>query len=100
MPISPKVAVALVHRPMPPFRQTSLKSLAVVNPLLEREPELVRRLSAFRGQVNDILADLLAAQHLHSRGLPTQRSPHELADVKSAAVILRMLTKPSWDQYD
>ena len=99
--ILPESCLSIDLRHMTPFRHTpEASTFAVASTLLEREPELVRRLSIFRGQVNDILADELAAHHIRGQGFPTQHGRHELADVKAAAVILRMLTKNSWDQYD
>ena len=85
---------------MTPPRRPAAQALTTANPLLQREPELVHRLTLFRSQVHDMLADEFAAHHIRSQGLPNHHSPHELADVKAAAVILRMLTKDSWDQYD
>ncbi|HYV36076.1 MAG TPA: hypothetical protein VE988_10260 [Gemmataceae bacterium] len=70
------------------------------NPLRERDPELVHRLAAFCGNVNDILADQFAAHHFQRHGLTPQHRPHDLEDLKAAAIVLRMLTKPSWNQND
>jgi hypothetical protein len=76
------------------------KPLSIPNQILEREPEVARRLAEFRGQVNDALADQIAAHALRpppNRGFRLEHAP---ADVKAAAVILRVLTKPTWSQND
>ena len=73
---------------------------AIPNPLLQREPELVQRLAIFRGQVNDMLADKLAGQMLNDPAFRLKECPHPLADVKATAIILRVLTRDSWDEDD
>ncbi len=73
---------------------------ATPNPLLQREPELVQRLAVFRGQVNDMLADKLAGQMLNDPAFRLKECPHPLAEVKATAIILRVLTKETWDEDD
>ena len=99
--LSSTIAGAPTYRSMTPRHRTpAAQALTVPNRLLEREPELAQQFSAFREQVHDILTDEVAAHYLHSRGLPILPSRHEMADVKATAVILRMLAKPSWGEYD
>jgi hypothetical protein len=70
------------------------------NPLFNREPELVERLAEFRDLANYMLLDKLAAAILRDPSFRAETSPHPLEDVRSTALVLRMLTKISWDQSD
>lgn len=71
-----------------------------VNPLVEREPEVVGQMKAFREQVADMLLNKLAGQLLGDSGFRAQQCPHTLEDIVAAAQVLHVLTKPSWDRDD
>jgi hypothetical protein len=81
---------------VPPIPQSS----SVPNQLAKRDPELVRRLTSFREQVNDVLLDRIAAQVLHDPDYPAEQSCNPTADLRAAVLILRVLTKDKWDQHD
>jgi len=76
------------------------KPAGIRNPLLDRAPELVERLAAFRVVVQDMLLDKLAATALNDPAFRAEQCPHSLEEVKATAQILRMLTKQSWDSGD
>ncbi len=73
---------------------------SVLNPLLERDPELVRRLAEFRLQVDNMFLDKLAGQMLHDATFRIKECPHPTGEVKATAILLRILTKESWEADD
>jgi hypothetical protein len=73
---------------------------SVHNPLLGRDSELVQRLSDFGIRVGDMLLDKLAGQMLGDPSFRIKECLHPLADVKACAILLRILTKQSWDADD
>jgi hypothetical protein len=73
---------------------------SVPNPLAGRDPELARRLATFRQQVSDLLYDQLGAHALKQPAFASPQCPHAYEEVRAVALILNVLTKPSWDDND
>jgi len=69
-------------------------------PLLDRAPELIERLTTFRVLVHDLLLDNLAATVLADPAYRAKQCPHSLGEVNATALILRMLTKETWHSGD
>ena len=78
----------------------SSSAFATPNPLLQRDPGLIEQLAAFRLVVNDMLLDKLAAARLHEPNFRAEMCPHSLEEVKAVVQVLRVLTRPSWDEDD
>lgn len=70
------------------------------NPLFENDPNLVERLVQFRDLANQMLLDKLAAAILRDASFRAEACPHPFEDVRSTALVLRVLTKTSWDKSD
>jgi len=76
------------------------KSFTIPNPLLQKHQELVECLERYRPLVNDMLLNKLAGQILNDAAFRIKDCPHPLAEVKATAIVLRILTKQSWDRDD
>ena len=76
------------------------KPFSIPNPLAEHAPDLLQRLTEFRGQVYDMLLDQLEAATLHDPAFRRDRCPHPAEEVRVTVHILRVLTKDAWDSDD
>jgi len=79
---------------------TGMPHRSITNPLMERDPCLFHRLSAFAAAVNGKLLDKLAGQMLADPSFRIRECPHALAEVKATALLLHVLTKETLDADD
>jgi hypothetical protein len=73
---------------------------SIPNPLIGRDAPLVEALSAFRSRVHDQLLDKLAAGLLKASAFRAAQSSNTIEELQATALILRVLTKDTWDQED
>src|SRR5579862_8061409 len=69
------------------------------NPLMQRDPELIKSFAAFRSRIGDILLDSLAPL-LADPVIRARHAPNVLEDLHAAGQVIRILVKGKWTGED